>query len=114
LDCPALMNTPDGGLHGAYVLRCAAKSNFKYESGKTKLLNLNLDLKNPQTMILSTAADDALEETVEGGEAASHTRSKLFQLSTSINLDSQYSVSFNLFSSVVSANSLRLDVLVLC
>ena len=92
-DVSALISIPDGGLQGVYVLRYAAKSSYRYEAGKTKLVNLNLDPKNLQTMILSTVADDVLEEEVEGAEGAAHTRSKLMSVSTTINLDSQYSVS---------------------
>jgi len=83
--------TQANAAHSAYVLRIAAGSDFKYESGIKKLLSLNLNSHTPQTMRFTTAADDHLDETRSAG--GNHARSRMMDLSTQINLDSTLAVS---------------------
>lgn len=84
----------EGDFRGAYILRTLGSSEFKYETAKRHLLNLNLDSLGSRTMHFNTVA----EEEADGGagdQAHAQGHGRLMRLATWINLDSRISVSSN-------------------
>lgn len=81
--------------HGSYVLRLLATSEFKYDSAKEKLLNLRIESQGQERMIFASVIDGQADE--HNGQNRSMLGS-LMRLGTSVNLESQLSVSSQSFS----------------
>lgn len=84
-----------GVSHGSYVLRSLATSEFKYDSAREKLLNLRIESQEQERMIFASVVDEQADE--HDGQNRSMLGS-LMRLGTSVNLESQLSVSSQSFS----------------
>ncbi|KAF2963891.1 hypothetical protein GQX73_g9690 [Xylaria multiplex] len=79
------------GNGGAYILRNLNSTDFRYETGKNKLLDLQLGMDGPQTMLYTTIVDDTALE-ADAHTSRGSRQGQLMRLATSINLDSQLSI----------------------
>ncbi|TGJ88151.1 hypothetical protein E0Z10_g516 [Xylaria hypoxylon] len=79
------------GNGGAYILRNLNSADFRYETGKNKLLDLHLGMDGPQSMLYTTVVDDTVLE-ADAHQSQGSRQGQLMRLATSINLDSQLSV----------------------
>ncbi|KAI0542909.1 putative MSH5 protein [Xylaria digitata] len=79
------------GNGGAYILRNLNSTDFRYETGKNKLLDLQLGVDRPQTMLCTTIIDDTALE-ADAHTSRGSRQGQLMRLATSINLDSQLSI----------------------
>lgn len=104
-----------GEFPGAYILRNLNSVDFRYDTGKNKLLDLHLGIDGPQSMLYTTVVDDDMLE-ADNHHSRGSRQGQLMRLATSVNLDSQLTVRF--LSKVVSASLLltisRLVVLAQC
>ncbi|KAI0165541.1 muts domain V-domain-containing protein [Xylariaceae sp. FL1272] len=85
-----------GDLQGAYILRNLNSSDFRFETGRQKLLSLELGMNARPSMLYTTVVDEAVFEADpstnhnEGPEGSKH--NQLMRLATSINIDSKITV----------------------
>ncbi|KAI1180496.1 muts domain V-domain-containing protein [Nemania sp. FL0916] len=87
------------GNRGAYILRNLNSTDFQYEKGKSKLLDLRLGMDGPQSMLYTTVVDDALLEADHNQNHGSK-QGQLMRLATSINLDSRVTVRISILSDI--------------
>ncbi|CAJ2513306.1 Uu.00g014250.m01.CDS01 [Anthostomella pinea] len=80
-----------GDLPGAYILRNLNSADFRYDTGKDKLLGLDLEMAGRQSMLYTTVVDEGIVEDDHGGQEGSR-QGRLMRLGTSVNLDSQLTV----------------------
>ncbi|GAW18856.1 hypothetical protein ANO14919_083380 [Xylariales sp. No.14919] len=79
------------GNGGAYILRNVISADFRYDTGKNKLLEYQLGMDGPQSMLYTTVVDDTVLD-ADTHESQGCRQGKLMRLATSINLDSQLSI----------------------
>lgn len=81
-------------MQSAYILRNLNSTDFRYDSGKGKLLGLNLETAGHQSVLFTSVVDDAVDgaDGFDGQENSRQARS--MRLGTSINLDSRLTVGF--------------------
>ncbi|KAI1423077.1 putative MSH5 protein [Xylaria sp. FL1777] len=68
---------------GAYILRNLNSTDFRYETGKNKLIDLHLETDAPQSMVYTTIIDNTVLEDQSRGSR----QGQLMQLATFVNLD---------------------------
>jgi DNA mismatch repair protein MSH5 len=66
-------------------------TDFHYESGKNKLVDLQLGMGGPLSMQYTTVVDDTVLE-MENDEGRGSRQGQLMRLAASVNLDSQLTV----------------------
>lgn len=88
---------PIGDLPGAYILRNLNSTDFRYETGKEKLLGLNLEMPGRQSILYTSVVDDAVDEMHEFEGQDNSRQARLMRLGTSINLDSRLTVRTDIF-----------------
>lgn len=81
-----------GDLPGAYILRNLNSTDFRYETGKEKLLGLNLEMPGRQSILYTSVVDDAVDEMHEFEGQDNSRQARLMRLGTSINLDSRLTI----------------------
>lgn len=100
--------TQAGGINEAYILRTVGSSEFNYNAGKERLVNLEPDLFGDQSTVFTSVAEDPMDVNVEGGGQSK--QSNVMRLGTHINLDSTLSVSglrVSFFEKYYSCHQLR-------
>ncbi|KAI1826467.1 putative MSH5 protein [Xylaria intraflava] len=75
---------------GAFILRNLNSADFRYETGKTKLLDLHLGMDGPRSMLYTSVVDDDVVEAVDQNQGSR--QGQLMRLAASINLDSQLTI----------------------
>lgn len=78
-------------INGVYALRTVGSSEFNYNAGRERLLNLNSELFGPQSTFFTSVAEDDMGDVA--GASHGGKQSKLMRLAAHINLDSHLSVS---------------------
>ncbi|KAI5865013.1 hypothetical protein GGS23DRAFT_557266 [Durotheca rogersii] len=81
-----------GGLQSAYILRTLNSADFRYDSGKEKLLGLDLGTPNRQSILYTSVVDDAVGDVDSSDGERNSRQGRLMRLATSINLDSLLTV----------------------
>lgn len=81
-----------GGPRGAYILLKLKSSDFRYESGREKLLSLHLHLHDAQEILFTSVLDEAMEMADGEIEQNGSVQGTLMRLGASINLDSRLTV----------------------
>ncbi|KAI1763423.1 muts domain V-domain-containing protein [Hypoxylon sp. FL1150] len=81
-----------GDLQSAYILRNLNSSDFRYESGREKLLGLNLEMPGRHNMLYTSVVDEVVDEMDEYGGQKNSRQARLMRLGTSINLDSRLTI----------------------
>ncbi|KAI0489521.1 muts domain V-domain-containing protein [Xylaria cf. heliscus] len=79
------------GNRGAYILRNLNSMDFRYEAGRSRLLDLHLGMDGPQSMLYTTVVDDA-ELEADNYQNRGSRQGQLMRLATSINLDSRLTI----------------------
>ncbi|KAI1154751.1 muts domain V-domain-containing protein [Nemania diffusa] len=79
------------GNRGAYILRNLNSVDFRYDTGKNKLLDLHLGIDGPQSMLYTTVVDDDMLE-ADNHHSRGSRQGQLMRLATSVNLDSQLTI----------------------
>ncbi|KAI3331791.1 muts domain V-domain-containing protein [Xylariaceae sp. AK1471] len=79
------------GNRGAYILRNVNSTDFRYETGKNRLLDLQLGMAGPQSMLYTSVVDDTVLEDDDNKGQGSR-QGQLMRLAASINLDSQFTI----------------------
>ncbi|KAI0197764.1 muts domain V-domain-containing protein [Astrocystis sublimbata] len=85
------VNGSRGEFPGAYTLRNLNSTDFRYEAGRNKLLDLHLGMDGPQTMLYTSVVDELLPESGDDQTRGSR-QGQLMRLATSVNLDSRLTV----------------------
>ncbi|KAI0443128.1 muts domain V-domain-containing protein [Xylaria telfairii] len=85
------VNGNRGDFPGAYILRDLNSTDFRYEAGKNRLLDLHLGMDGPQSMIYTTVVDDTVVD-VDNYQDGGSRQGRLMRLATSINLDSRLTI----------------------
>ncbi|KAJ8127600.1 hypothetical protein O1611_g6036 [Lasiodiplodia mahajangana] len=86
-----VLNGSPGDHPGAYILRNLNSTDFRYETGKTKLLDLHLGIDGPQSMLYTTVVDDPVLED-DNHQSRGSRQGQLMRLATSVNLDSHLTI----------------------
>ncbi|KAI1336455.1 muts domain V-domain-containing protein [Xylariaceae sp. FL0016] len=86
------VNSNQGDLQGAYILRNLNSGDFRYSTGKDKLLSLNFAMQGPQSMLYMSAVDDDLDVADMYESYGGSRQSRMMKLGTAINLDSELTV----------------------
>ncbi|KAI1079458.1 muts domain V-domain-containing protein [Whalleya microplaca] len=81
-----------GDIQGAYILRDLNSADFRYDSGKDKLLGLDLEMSGRQSMVYTSVVDDTIDETDDYSGQRGSRQGRLIRLGTSINLDSRLTI----------------------
>ncbi|KAI2616425.1 muts domain V-domain-containing protein [Hypomontagnella submonticulosa] len=86
------VNGNQDDMQSAYILRNLNSTDFRYDSGKGKLLGLNLETAGHQSVLFTSVVDDAVDgaDGFDGQENSRQARS--MRLGTSINLDSRLTI----------------------
>lgn len=74
-------------LHSAYALRTTTTAEFKYEGGREKLVNLDLELFEPSQAIIASVVHAEADD-----QESSSTQTRAMRLGALINLDSRTSI----------------------
>ncbi|KAI1130465.1 muts domain V-domain-containing protein [Nemania abortiva] len=85
------INGGRGDLPAAYILRNLNSADFRYETGKNKLLDLHLGIDGPQSMLYTTVVDDSVLE-ADNDHSRGSRQGQLMRLATFVNLDSQLTI----------------------
>ncbi|KAI2635026.1 putative MSH5 protein [Xylaria nigripes] len=75
---------------GAFILRNLNSADFRYETGKNKLLELRLGMDGPRNVLYTSVVDDTMAEA--NGQSQGSRQGQLMRLAASINLDSQLTI----------------------
>ncbi|KAI1387071.1 muts domain V-domain-containing protein [Hypoxylon trugodes] len=81
-----------GDLQSAYILRNLNSADFRYDSGKARLLGLNLETSGRQSLLYASVADNVVDETDDFNGQGDSRLGRLMRLGTSINLDSRLTI----------------------
>ncbi|KAI1744377.1 putative MSH5 protein [Xylaria scruposa] len=85
------VNGNRGDFPGAYILRNLNSTDFRYEAGRDKLLDLHLAMDGSQSMLYTTVVDDATLE-ADNHQNLGSRQGQLMRLATSIDLDSRLTI----------------------
>ncbi|KAI0450679.1 muts domain V-domain-containing protein [Xylaria acuta] len=85
------VNGNRGDFPGAYILRNLNSTDFRYEAGRNRLLDLHVGMDGPQSMLYTTVVDDAVLE-ADNYQNRGSRQGQLMRLATSINLDSRLTI----------------------
>ncbi|KAI8956371.1 muts domain V-domain-containing protein [Xylaria longipes] len=85
------VNGSRGDFPGAYILRNLNSTDFRYEAGRNRLLDLHLGMDGPQSMLYTTVVDDAVLE-ADNYQTRGSRQGQLMRLATSINFDSRLTI----------------------
>ncbi|KAI2621077.1 muts domain V-domain-containing protein [Hypoxylon sp. NC1633] len=81
-----------GDLQSAYILRSLNSTDFRYDSGKEKLLGLDLETPGRQSILYTSVVDDTVNDNGEIEAQENSRQGRLMRLATSINLDSRLTI----------------------
>ncbi|KAI0858379.1 putative MSH5 protein [Xylaria cubensis] len=79
------------GNRGAYILRNLNSTDFRYEAGRDKLLDLHLGMDGSQSMLYTTVVDDTTLD-ADNYQNLGSRQGQLMRLATSIDLDSRLTI----------------------
>ncbi|KAI1459397.1 muts domain V-domain-containing protein [Annulohypoxylon moriforme] len=80
-----------GDSRSAFILRNLNSADFRYDTGKIKLLALNLEMLGHQSVLYTSVIDETVEEVDDFGEENSK-QARLMRLGALINLDSRLTI----------------------
>ncbi|KAI1104166.1 muts domain V-domain-containing protein [Jackrogersella minutella] len=79
-----------GDSRSAYILRNLNSTDFRYDTGKGKLLGLNLETLGHQSVLYTSVVDEVVDEDDDfGGGQENSKQARIMRLRTSINLESR-------------------------
>ncbi|KAI2466390.1 muts domain V-domain-containing protein [Annulohypoxylon bovei var. microspora] len=81
-----------GDSRSAYILRNLNSADFRYDTGKAKLLGLNLETLGHQSVLYTSVVDEVVDEADDFGGQENSKQARLMRLGTSINLDSRLTI----------------------
>lgn len=81
-----------GDSQSAFILRNLNSTDFRYDTGKAKLLALDLETLGHQSVLYTSVADEMVNEADGFGGEENSKQARLMRLGTLINLDSRLTV----------------------
>ncbi|KAI1094799.1 muts domain V-domain-containing protein [Rostrohypoxylon terebratum] len=81
-----------GDVQGAFILRNLNSTDFRYDTGKAKLLALDLETLGHQSVLYTSVVDDMVDEADSFSGGQNSRQARLMRLGTLINLDSRLTI----------------------